>query len=150
MAMKSDNSALATAKAARGGVSSSNGKASDKTLTLSLEGACLGRVVVLRCQGRVIFRNDAIGLSSLIYEVLPLARRMVVDLEAVHSLDSGALGELVLTHMWAEAAGYELRFTSPTEPIRELFEATNLVSVLNVYSTIEEALDAMQHDETMS
>jgi anti-anti-sigma factor len=148
--MKSDNSALAAARAARGGVSPLNGKGSNKILTVSLESACQGRVVVLRCQGLVIFRNDAVGLCGLIYEVLPQARRMVVDLEAVQSLDTGALGELVLTHMWADAAGYELRFSSPTEPILELFESTNLVSVLNVHPTVEGALEAMQYKATMT
>jgi len=147
--MKSDNSALTTAKAARGGVSPSNGKASSKILTVSLESACLGRAVVLRCQGQVIFRSEALGLSGLIYEVLPQARRMVVDLAAVRSLDSGALGELVLTHMWAEAAGYELRFSSPTEPIQQLFESTNLISVFNVYATVEDALETLHHSETL-
>ena len=124
--MKSDNSFLATAKAGRAGISSSS-ENSNKILTVSLESACLGRAVVLRCQGQVIFRSEALGLSGLIYEVLPQARRMVVDLAAVRSLDSGALGELVLTHMWAEAAGYELRFSNPTEPILQLFESTNLI-----------------------
>jgi anti-anti-sigma factor len=144
--MKSDNSIVTTAPAARAEVPRSNGKGSNKILTVTLESACLGRAIVLRCQGHVVFRNDALGLSGLICEVLPQALRMVVDLAAVRSLDSGALGELVLTHMWAEAAGLELRFCSPTESLRGLLESTNLVSVLNVYPSVETALESMPHD----
>jgi anti-anti-sigma factor len=147
--MKSDTSVLATAQAVCAEVSRPNGKAAEKVLTVSLESACLGRAVVLRCQGRIIFRNDALGFSGLIYEVLPQARRMVVDLAAVQFLDSGALGELVLTHMWAEAAGYELRFSSPTEPVRQLLESANLVSILNIYSNVKSALDSMPQEEAL-
>jgi anti-anti-sigma factor len=145
--MKTDNSVLASAQAARGGVSASNGKPGNKILTVSLESASLGRAVVLRCQGPVIFRSEAQGLSGMICDVLPQARRTVVDLAGVHSLDSGALGELVLTQMWSEAAGYELKFSSPTDSVRQLFETTNLVSIFDVYSTVEGALAAMHPRE---
>jgi anti-anti-sigma factor len=141
--MKLSSLGVATANAPRGGISASNTRSADKILTVSLESASLGRAVVLRCRGHVIFRNQALGLSSMIYDVLPQARRMVVDLAGVHSLDSGALGELVMTHMWAEAAGHELRFCSPTESVRRLLEATNLVSLFNIHSTVEGALGAM-------
>jgi anti-anti-sigma factor len=114
-----------------------------------LESAGLGRAVVLHCQGQIIFRSEAEGLSSIICEVLPQARRMVVDLAAVRSLDTGALGELVLTQMWAEAAGYELRFSSPTEPVLGLLESANLLSFLNIDPTVESALAAMQQPDTL-
>jgi anti-anti-sigma factor len=147
--MKPDNSVLEAARAARAEVSRSDGKAGNKILTLSLESAGLGRAVVLHCQGQIIFRSEAKGLSSIIFEVLPQARRMVVDLAAVRSLDTGALGELVLTQMWAEAAGYELRFSSPTEPVLELLESANLLSFLNIDPTVESALAAMQQPDTL-
>lgn len=123
---------------------------SDKILTLSLEPACFGGAVVLHCQGRVIFRGEARPVCGLISEVLPSARRMVVDLAGVVSLDSGALGELVLTHMWAEAAGYALKFASPSDLVRRLFESTNLVSVFDVYSSVDAAIAAMQQEEVQS
>jgi anti-anti-sigma factor len=147
--MKPHNSVLATARAAGTGVSRSNGKAGNKVLAMSLECVCLGRAVVLRCGGRMVFRSDAEGLSGLICEVLPQARRMVVDLAAVHFLDSGALGELVLAQMWAQAAGYELRFSSPSEPVLELLESANLLSFLNIDSTVESALAAMQQQDAL-
>ena len=119
----------------------------DKVLVLSLEATGYNGAVVLHCQGRTVFRSDARALSSMISEVLPSARRMVVDLSAVTSLDNSALGELVLTNMWADAAGYALKFSNPTEPVRRLLEATNLAAVLDVHPTVESALDAMQQDQ---
>ena len=72
---------------------------------------------------------------------------MVVDLAGVEAVDSAGLGELVLTHMWAEAAGYALKFASPSKPVRHLFELTNLVSVLDVYASVPEAVSAMYQED---
>lgn len=126
-----------------------HGARANKVLVLTLEATVSG-AIVLHCQGSVISRSEARGLTSLIAEVLPTAHRLVVDLAGVISLDSGALGELVVTQMWAEAAGYILKFSSPTDSVRQLFEATNLESVFDVHWTTEDALDAMQLDQLHS
>jgi len=105
---------------------------------------------VLHCHDQGISRREGRALASLISEVLPSAGRMVVDLAAVHALDSGALGELVMTHLWAEAAGYTLIFASPSDAVRGLFESTNLVSVLDVYASLDEALAAMRQEQVQS
>ena len=122
----------------------------EKILKVSLESARLGRAVVLHCHDRAILRNDGRALASLIAEVLPSARRMIVDLAAVHLLDSGALGELVMIHMWAEAAGHALTFASPSDSVRGLFESTNLVSVFDVYSSVDSAIAAMRQEQVQT
>ena len=119
-------------------------------LDLNLEGGHSGSALVLHCQGRIVFRSEARALSSIVAEVLPSARRMVVDLAGVDSVDSGGLGELVLIHMWAEAAGYTLKFASPKKSVRRLFEITNVVSVLDVYPTVPDAMAAMVQEEIHS
>jgi anti-sigma B factor antagonist len=123
---------------------------SDKKLKLSLEAGNYGSAVILHCQGRIIFRSEARALSTIVAEVLPSAGRMVVDLAGVDSVDSGGLGELVLTHMWAEAAGYSLKFASPRKSVRHLFEVTNLASVFDVYASVPEAMAAMGLEEMQS
>lgn len=144
--MKSQNpidtpdSAIAHAPSA---TSQGNDRANNKKLKLTLEAGHPGIAVVLHCQGRIIFRTDASALSTIVTEVLPSARRMVVDLAGVDSVDSGGLGELVLTHMWAEAAGYTLKFACPKKSVRHLLEITNLVSVFDVYASVPEAMAAM-------
>ena len=121
-----------------------------KKLKLSLDAGSSGGAVVLHCQGRIIFRSEARALSTIVSEVLPSARRMVVDLAGIDAVDSGGLGELVLTHMWAEAAGYTLKFASPKKAVRHLFEITNLVSVFDVYASVPKAMAAMFQEEIRS
>lgn len=125
--------------------------AHDKKVKLTLEaGSAAGGAVVLHCQGRIIFQGEARELCGIVAEVLPAARRMVVDLAGIDSVDSGGLGELVLTHMWAEAAGYSLKFASPKRSLRQLFEITNLVAVFDVYGSVPEAMAAMVQEEIHS
>jgi anti-sigma B factor antagonist len=114
-----------------------------KSLTLSLEAQQPGGAIVLHCQGRLMFQNEVRTLSALVAEVLPSARRMIVDLSGVESVDSAGLGELVLTHMWAEAAGFELKFAGPRKSVLELFELTNLVSIFDLYPGVPEAMAAI-------
>jgi anti-anti-sigma factor len=115
----------------------------DKGLTLTLEAGNSGGAMVLHCRGRLFYHREARELSNIVTEVLPSAQRMVVDLGGVDSVDSGALGELVMTHMWAEAAGYRLMFASPKKAVQHLFEATNLLSIFDVYVSVPEAMAAM-------
>jgi len=115
-------------------------------LVLSFEAASPDAIVV-RCRGRIIARRQACALSGLIADVLPTARRMVVDLAGVSTLDTGALCELALCQMWAESAGYELRYSSSSESVRTLFESTNLDSIFDIHSTVESALAAMERDD---
>ncbi len=106
-----------------------------------------GGAVVLHCHGRLIFRYEAHALTRTVSEILPLARRMVVDLAGVETVDSAGLGELVLLHMWAEASGYILKFSGATESVRKMLELTNLIQVLDLYSSVPEAIAAMQEEE---
>jgi len=148
--MKPHNLAPDTPEISMGGRVSMPTARNPKTLTLTLEALRFEGTVVLHCQGRVISRRDAGALASLLTEVLPTSKRMIVNLAGVLSFDSNALGELVLTHMWAEAAGYALKFASPSHSVRSLFESTNLVSVFDIYSSVPEALSAMHQEAVLS
>ena len=106
-----------------------------------------GGAVVLHCQGRLIFRNEAHALSRTVSEILPLARRMVINLAGIEVVDSAGLGELVLLHLWAETSGYILKFSGATKSVRNVLELTNLVQVLDWYSSVPEAIAAMQEEE---
>jgi anti-sigma B factor antagonist len=128
-------------------IQDSRGSGRTENLRLNLEAPGYGGAVVLHCSGRLIFRDEANALTAILGEILPTARRMVVDLAGVESVDSAGLGELVLLHMWAEAAGYSLKFACPNKFVRQLLELTNLVSVFDVYSSVPEAVAATRHVE---
>jgi anti-anti-sigma factor len=121
----------------------------EKRPNLSLE-AQAGGAIVLHAQGRIIFGPEARALTDIVADVLPSARRMVVDLAGVETVDSAGLGGLVLLHVWAEEEGYSLKFASPRAPVRELLELTNLASVFDAYESVAEAMAAMTREEVCS
>ena len=118
-------------------------RTNNKRLNLSLEAERSGLAMVLHCQGRVIFRNEARQLSAIVSDVLPRSQRMIVDLAGVDSVDQGGLGELVLTQLWAEASGYKLLFASPKKAVRHLFEITHVAPIFDIYPSVAEAMAAM-------
>jgi anti-anti-sigma factor len=118
----------------------------EKRLKLSLE-AQPGGAVVVHCEGRIIFGPEVRSLTDMVASLLPSARRMVVDLAGVEFVDSAGLGELVLMHMWAEAAGYTLKFASPRNSVRQLLELTNLSAVFDAYASVAEAMAAMYQEQ---
>jgi anti-sigma B factor antagonist len=119
-------------------------------IRLSLEARHVGGAIVLHCQGRMMFAREARTLANTVSEILPIARKLVVDLAAIGDIDSAALGELVLLHLWAEAAGYSLKFAGATRAVRELFAHTNLDSVLDLHPSVPEAIGTMHHEELVT
>ena len=117
-----------------------------KRLKLNLE-AQPGGAVVVHCEGRIVYVPEVRSLTDIVANVLPSARRMVVDLAGVEIVDSAGLGELVLMHMWAEAAGYALKFASPRNSVRQLLELTNLSAVFDAHGSVAEALAAMYQEQ---
>jgi anti-sigma B factor antagonist len=112
------------------------------TLKLSLEARRSGDVIIVHCEGRIVYRNEAAALSRVAREALQHTREVVLDLEDVQSMDSAGLGELVFLHMSAEGQGKSVKLAGPKRHVRELLELTNLVSVFDLHDTLEEIIAA--------
>lgn len=121
-----------------------------KSLKLSLEARHYAGAVVLHCQSPVISGREARAIASTVSEILPFVRKMVLDLAAVETFDSAALGELVLLHMWAEASGCSLKIAGARLSLLQLFESTNVDTVLDLHASVPEALSTMVHEELQS
>src|SRR5579871_344273 len=63
-------------------------------LKLSLETRHLGDIMVVHCEGRIVYRDEAAALSRVVTEALKNTREVVLDLEGVQRMDSAGLGEL--------------------------------------------------------
>jgi anti-sigma B factor antagonist len=115
-------------------------------LKLDLETRAADQVTILFCRGRFTYRDEATAFSQKIAELLPKARQIVVDLSGLDLIDSAGLGELVVVHMWIRASGCSLKLAGANPRILELLELTNLLSVFDVHSTLDEALRSFQRN----
>jgi len=116
-------------------------------LKLSLETRNRGDVMVVHCQGRIVYRDEAAALSRLVGEILENGGKVVLDLSGVSSIDSAGIGELAFLHTWARSQNADLKCASPSPLVRDLLELTNLNSVLDIHPSLGDALAAFQSAE---
>jgi len=119
-------------------------------LKLSLETRNRGDLIIVHCQGRIVYRDEASAFSRLVSEILQQAPKVILDFSGVTSMDSAGIGELALLHTKAQSDGVSLKCAGPSPFVRNLLDLTNLDSVLEIHSSLEEALEAFSADEVCS
>ncbi len=115
----------------------------ESTLKLSVEARNHGDIIIVYCQGRIVYRDEAAALSRVVGEVLRHGSKLLLDLSGVSSMDSAGIGELALLQTWAQERNAELKCAA-SNVVRILLDLTNLDSVLQVHATLDEALEAFQ------
>ena len=116
----------------------------ESKLKLSVEARTYGDVVVVHCEGRIVYRDEATALSRVVGELLHKGSKLILDLTAVTAMDSAGIGELVLLETWAQQRQAELKCAGATTVVRTLLDITNLDSVLDVCDSVEEALESFR------
>jgi len=98
-------------------------------------------VTILDLRGRERIRGATIALHE---SIRCLARegkvQVLLDLAWVKHIDSGALGELVSSHVTLEEKGGALKLMHMTESVHKLMTVTKLLTVFDVYDDEPEAL----------
>jgi anti-sigma B factor antagonist len=119
----------------------------ESKLKLSLEQRNRGDVIIVHCQGRIVFRDEAAAFAQLLAQVLPQARKLVLDLSGVTSMDSAGIGELAQLQKCAQDHNVILKVAGPTALVSNLLDLTNLDSVLEIHPSLAEAVDSFRQDQ---
>jgi anti-sigma B factor antagonist len=119
----------------------------ESKLKLSLEQRNRGDVMIVHCQGRIVYRDEAAAFSRLVAEVLPHARKLVLDLSGVTSMDSAGIGELALLQSRAQDRNVSVKCAGPTRLVRSLLDLTNLDSVLEIHASLDDALESFREEQ---
>jgi anti-anti-sigma factor len=122
------------------------GQHKESPLKLSLETRNSGDVIIVHCQGRIVYRDEAAALSRLVGEVLQQTSRVVLDLSGVSSMDSAGIGELALLQTWAQERNASLKCAGANSLVRTLLDLTNLDTVLEVHPSLDSALDSFREE----
>src|SRR5580700_9068058 len=64
----------------------------EKKLKLSLEMRNNGEVIIVHCQGRIVYRDEAATLSRTVSQILQQSQKLVLDLSGVSAMDSAGIG----------------------------------------------------------
>ncbi len=121
----------------------------ESKLKLSVEARNHGDVIIVHCQGRVVYRDEAAALSRVVNELLHQGSKLVLDLSGVTAMDSAGVGELALLQTWAQERKAVLKCAGPSTVVETLLDLTNLDSVLDVHPTLDSAIDSF-HESQMA
>jgi anti-sigma B factor antagonist len=97
-------------------------------------------VLVVKCKGRLVYREEAAALFSEVIRLLPGSQLFVLDLSEVEMMDGAGLGELVILLKRAQASGSAMKIANPSKCVVELLDLTRLSSVFEIYPTVEDAV----------
>ena len=117
----------------------------ESKLKLSLETRNRGDIVIVHCQGRIVYREEAAALSCLAGELLQSGSKVIVDLSGVSSMDSAGIGELALLQSLAQANKSALKLAGVNATVSELLDLTNLDSVLELHPSVAAAEESFDH-----
>ncbi len=118
----------------------------ESQLKLSLETRNFGDVMIVHCQGRIVYRDEAAALSRVVGEVLGQTSNVVLDLSGVSSMDSAGIGELALLQTWAQERNATLKCAGANSLVRRLLDLTNLDTVIEVHPTLDAALESFRDE----
>lgn len=121
-------------------------------LKLNLETRKQGDVIIVCCQGRIVYRDEAASLSQLIGqmvagEALERTSGIVLDLSGVTGVDGAGLGKLALLQTCAMGKNVGLKFAAPNPLVRHLLGLTNLDRVLEVHPSVDAALESFHEQQ---
>lgn len=98
-------------------------------------------VTVIELTGRVTLGEESNQLRTALKGLLGQGKtRLVLDLAEVTYIDSAGLGTLVAGYTSAQNQGANLKLANLTKRFREQLNITKLVTVFDVYDTVEAAV----------
>jgi anti-sigma B factor antagonist len=104
---------------------------SDKPTGLTLQIERTDGAVVVRCHGRLTSDVDDV-LYREVRQLLPVSRRVVLDLSDLTRMDSLGLGTLVRLYVSARSAGCSLELTNLGKQVRLLLGTAHLLSAFTI------------------
>jgi len=111
-------------------------------LNLSLDTREVGRVTIVRCNGRIVAGSESDSLRAHVAWLLRDRRSIVLHLGEVGFIDSSGLGTMVRALTSARQAHGELKLCNVPEYVRKVLETTRLTTVFETHESEEKAVVA--------
>ena len=107
--------------------------------------ATAGDVSILNLSGNIILGDGSEALRKEIRCLLAEGKKKILlNLENVHFLDSSGIGELISAYTTVRREGGELKLLNLTRRIEHLMTITKLLTVFDVYEDESEALGSFK------
>ena len=101
-------------------------------------------IVVVRCQGRIVFGEEADELRRVVLDLLNENKRIVLSLASVEYVDSSGLDTLVASFISARHRSSEIKFADLTPMVRRVLTSTRVDRLFEVHGSTEEAVKSFR------
>jgi anti-sigma B factor antagonist len=100
-------------------------------------------VTILEPKGKITIGAGDIALRDSVIEALDSgARKILINLKDVSTIDSSGIGELVAAYTTVTNRGGRLKLVGLPPKVSDILQITQLVTVFEVMDTEEEAVDS--------
>ena len=114
---------------------------------MEIQNQPVGETAVLDIAGKVTIGYDAQMRDAIEEASGAGAQNILLNMSRVSKLDSSGVGELVAAHNRIKERGGRLLLVALPNRLATVLQITNLMGVLEIYSSIEEALTALDVSE---
>jgi anti-sigma B factor antagonist len=111
-------------------------------MRLTLETRDVGRVTIVRCNGRIVAGSESESLRTHVAWLLRDRRAIVLDLGEVGFIDSSGLGTIVRSLTSTRQARGDLKLCNLPEGVRKVLEMSRLMTVFDTHDSEEKAVAA--------
>ena len=111
-------------------------------MPLSLNTREVGRVTIVRCNGRIVAGNECESLRTHVAWLLRDRRAIVLHLGEVGFIDSSGLGTIVRNLTSTRQAHGDLKLCNVPEHVRKVLEMLRLTSVFDMHESEDKAVSA--------
>ena len=109
---------------------------------LSLDTREVGRVTIVRCNGRIVAGSESESLRAHVAWLLRDRRAIVLHLGDVGFIDSSGLGTMVRTLTSTRQARGDLKLCDVPEHVRKVLEMSHLTKLFDTHESEEKAVAA--------
>jgi len=113
-------------------------------MPLELEIKHIGRVVVVRCRGRIVTGAESRALQKEVDHLTLETKRVVLNLGGIEFVDSGGLGVLVRMHRSLRADRGDLKLCELHASLFKVFQITHLHTIIEMYESEAQAVEAFR------
>jgi anti-sigma B factor antagonist len=111
-------------------------------LRLSLDTRDVGRVTIVRCNGRIVAGGECESLRAHVAWLLRDRRSIVLHLGEVGFIDSSGLGTIVRTLTSTRQAHGDLKLCEVPEHVRKILQLSHLTKLFDTHESEEKAVAA--------
>jgi anti-sigma B factor antagonist len=114
-------------------------------MRLSLDTREVGRVTIVRCNGRIVAGSESESLRAHVAWLLRDRRAIVLHLGEVGFIDSSGLGTIVRSLTSTRQARGEMKLCNVPEHLRKILELSHLTNLFDAHESEEKAVAAFYH-----